>query len=369
MPGQQQQQDGINFFKHMGGGKTPGIDDMTNVAGTSGGFPMFNLTTPTGIAGGPTPPGPPALGSQGTTPGIVPPAGGGTPPGVVPPGGSPFTGTPLVGPHGSLPGSGSAGEIGGLWKQGDFAQIQPLFPYFTNDFYNYLRQQMGQGATPFNLQSQLPSGGTTGTGQLSAPMTPMLQQLSDYYSGKPGATGGPGISTLSQMSQTGMPIDQTPAWQAMVDAMQRQIKQGAAGLREQFAFRGNLASSPFATAETDYYSQASKDLNAQLLQAQTGSMEAARGRQMGASQFLGAQHEQLGELIQGMDQQSVDRLLQEFIRTRPEYSPFLNMLFGASTTFPSVIGQQSGVGAAGAALSGAGTAVSGIADLIKVLKG
>jgi hypothetical protein len=334
--------------------------------GGSGGFPMFNFTTPTGSPTGPASTlTAPVVGTQGSTP-----SGGATPPGVVPPAGGTFPGAPLVGPSGTIPGPGtSAGQIGGLWNQGDFAQIQPLFPYFTNDFYNYLRQQMGQGATPFNLQAALPTGGTTGAGQLSAPMTPLLQQLSDYYSGKPGASGGPGMGTLSEMSKTGMPVDQTPAWQAMVDSMQRQIKQGAAGLREQFAFRGNLASSPFAGAETDYYNQANKDLNAQLLQGQAGALEAARGRQMSASQFLGSQHEQLGELMQNMDQQSIDRLLQEFIRTRPEYSPFLNMLFGAATTFPSVIGKQSGVGAAGAALSGAGTAASGIADLIRILKG
>jgi len=252
--------------------------------------------------------------------------------------------------------------------QADFWRVNPLDPSFTQNFLQFLTSQMGKGATPFDLSALLPTGGETGAGQLTAPLNPLIQALMKFYqTGQPGET--PGLGPLSEMSKTGMPVDQTPAWKAMVEAMQRQIGQGAEGMREQFAFTGNLASSPFGQAMGDYYGQTEKDINAQLMQAQTQALEAARARQMGASEFLATGMGNLSELLQGYDQASIDRLLAEFIRTRPEYGPLINAMFGMATTFPPYLGGSYGLGVGGALAGSAGSIMSGIADLYGTIRG
>lgn len=252
---------------------------------------------------------------------------------------------------------------GGTNKQGNgLFTFSPMAPNFSTDFFNYLNKQIGIGATPFNLSGSMPSSGvTTAPGTLSAPLTPVLQQLADFYSGK--STTLPGADTLSQMSKTGMPVDQTPAWQAMIASQQRNIGENEAGLREQFASMGALRGSPFAGAESDYRAQTAKDQNAQLLAATATAGENAAGRQLSASGALTEGASNLGQVLQGIDQQSLDRLLQEFVRTRPEYSPFLNMLYGGATTFPPGAQVKSGGGILSGLLgtlgAGLGTAVGG----------
>lgn len=221
-----------------------------------------------------------------------------------------------------------------------------LDPGFTQAFDDWLKGQIGKGATPYDLQAVLPSTGqTTGAGQLTAGMNPELQQLMQFFTtGQPGTM--PGASTLGDMSKTGMPIDVMPEWQAMIDAQQRNIGQGSANLREQFASLGNLKSSPFGGAMSDYYSQTAKDQNALLGQLEAGSLESARGRQMDSSSLLTQLGGQMGQYIQGLDQSSIDRLLQEFVRTRPENSPLLGAQFGMATTFPPTYEKKGGIGQA-----------------------
>lgn len=221
--------------------------------------------------------------------------------------------------------------------------VAPIAPNLTTDFFNFLKGNVGQGATPFNLSAALPSGGVTAPGQLSAPINPVLQQLADFYGG--GETSIPGVGTMQELSKTGAPIDQLPAWQAMIEAQQRNIQQNEAGMREQFASMGNLRGSPYGQAEADYRMQTAKDQNAALLNATAQAQEAAQGRRLSASGALmngPAGVASLGEMLQGFDQASIDRLLQEFIRTRPEYSPYLNLLYGAATTFPPAMQPGSG---------------------------
>jgi hypothetical protein len=232
-----------------------------------------------------------------------------------------------------------------------FSQIPQTFPGFAGDFINWLRTQTGQGATPFNLQAQLPSGGATGPGQVSAPLNPVAQQLMQFFQGQ-GGGGQPGLDIMQQFSETGLPISQLPAWQAMIAAQERNIGQREAGLREEFAFTGNLAGSPFGTAMTDFQSQTALDQNALLAMMETGAMESARGRQLGAGQFLTGMGGEFGEYLQGLDQESINRLMNEFIRTRPEYSPLLNLGFGAATTTPGIVSKEFGLGGVGALLSG-----------------
>jgi hypothetical protein len=150
-------------------------------------------------------------------------------------------------------------------------------PVFTNNFYQMLQSLMSGGGG--DLQNQL------------------LSFLTGGHSNIPGA------SSLSSMAQTGNPISALPEWQKMIDAQQRQIGQGAANLKEQFAFMGDLASSPMATGMSDYFSQTAKDQNALLGQLDTQAMEAAMQRELAASQDItgmaGAESQFLNQLFQG----------------------------------------------------------------------
>ena len=244
-------------------------------------------------------------------------------PGIVPNSPGPGTGVP----------TGSS-TSGGIVKQGNLgATAAPLVPAFTGDFYNWLQTQIGQGATAFNQSAFLPStGGQTAPGSLTAPMTPILQQLEQFYTT---GTGGPaGTDALAQMAKTGNPTDVGPAWNAMVASQQQNTDINLAKLREQFASQGTLAGSPYASGVSQYMQQTNLDQNALLAQMQQQASEAAAGRQLTAGGELTQGAGQLGQLLQGMDQASIQAMLQEFIRTRPEYSPLLNSMYGAATTFP-----------------------------------
>ena len=291
----------------------------------------------------------PSMTAPNTPPGVVPPAGGGSTP--------PFGWNPAAGFNLGDP------AIGGKHKLGGGATTEPtLDPGFTTQLYQWLQGQLGKGVTPFNLQAGLPStGGATLPGQLSAPLTPELQQLAQFL--QTGQGGSPGEQQLGAFAtQSGLPTDVLPQWQAMIAAEQQNIDKGAANVREQFAGLGDLQSSPFGFAVSDYFKQAQLGENALLTQAETGSLEAARGRQLGAAQDLTQLGTGVGEYLQGLDQQSIDRLVQEFIRTQPEYSPLLGEEAGLSTTFSPLYG-HTGFGAAFGSNFGAGLG-GGLAKLI-----
>lgn len=299
-----------------------------------------------------------------TPPGVVPPVtggGAGTPPsylnnysnvGPTPFGGQ--TGYPV----------GSKTDLGG----GNMS-VPTLDPKYTSQFYTWLQQQLGSGATPFNLSTPLPGGGTTGPGQLSAPLNDINSMLQHFYKGGTGAPGGSGLDTLQSEAHGGQAFNASPEWQAMVDAQQKNIKQNEAQLREQFGSSGALGGTEYGTAISNFWDQTTKDQNSLLAQLTQQSYENAQGRQMSAAGQLASGATAFGSTLQGLDQQSIDRLQAEFIRTRPEYSPLLNEMFAGATTFPSVIGKNVGVGTLGAALSGSGTALSGVADLWKTIQG
>lgn len=244
-----------------------------------------------------------------------------------------------------------------------FQRFGPLSPEFTGSFYDFLFSQLGQGATPFGAATDLPTGGTTGTGEMSAGLNPLSQNFMDFLLG--GDTSLAGLGTLGQMSETGMPISTMDQWQAMLQAQQRNIEQNQANLREEFAFSGNLEASPFGTAMTDFMSQTSLDQNALLAMMETQAMEQARGRQMGASQFLGGMTQAGIPYFQDIDQQAINRMYDEFIRTQPEYNPLMQQMFGAATTFPPIMRKGSGMGAVGGILSGAGSLAGSLSDIFR----
>jgi hypothetical protein len=329
----------------------PGMTGSTrNTGGNQGDFAMFT-------AGGPS-----TSGALPNDPGVVPPASVGVPTATLP-----GTQQGLAGPNVYTPGD-PAGPYGGVKNVGSgAATVNPLFPQFTEQFYNYLSSQLGKGATPFNLSALLPSSGKATTpGSLTAPLTDINSMLQQFY--KTGSGGPQGTDTLAGMAQTGDPTDVGPAWQAMVDAQQRNIQRQGADLREQFAFGGDLKSSPFGQAATDFYSQTAKDQNALLAQMTQQAQEAAAGRKLTAGEDLTSGATSFGNMLQGLDQESIQNMLAEFIRTRPEYSPLLGQQGGAATTFPPTISGNVGVGGLGGAVSSAGTALSGIADLWSTLQ-
>lgn len=90
-------------------------------------------------------------------------------------------------------------------------------------------------------------------------------------------------------SNAGYATDSTPAWQAMIDAQQRNIERNAANIGEQFNVSGNRFSSVFGDAMTDYYTQTGLDQNALLGQMTLASQEAARQRELQAAGQLGSQ--------------------------------------------------------------------------------
>jgi hypothetical protein len=221
----------------------------------------------------------------------------------------------------------------------------PTFdPQFTQQFYQWMAGQMGQGATPFNLSAIMPSSGqATAPGTLTAPLSTVESTLQDFY-----RTGS---------AQSGPMPGVLPMWNAALAAMNSPTgatAQNEAMLRGQFAGMGALAGSPFANAMQNFASQNVLNQNALLTQATLSALPAMQD---------------FGQQMQTLDQSAINNMLSEFIRTRPEYSPLLNMMFGGATSSPSVIGKTTGVGGLGAAISGAGTAAAGVADLIKVIKG
>ena len=50
-----------------------------------------------------------------------------------------------------------------------------------------------------------------------------------------------------------------------------------------------------------------------------------------------------------MDQQDIQNMLQEFMRTNPEYSPILQYEFGQANSYAPVVNTKTGASSAGAA--------------------
>lgn len=211
-------------------------------------------------------------------------------------------------------------------------------PTLTQQYYNMLSGQVGQGLPGFNLSTLLPSSGqATQPGALNAPMNMTLQQIQQFLSGGPSNT--PGANQLTQMAQTGNPIDQTPAWQAMVASEAQNTAQNANQLREQFAFGGDLKSSPFGTAMQQFYNQNTLNQNAQLTQAQAQAQEAAQSRALTAQQYIQGEAQQFGSGAQNLDQQAIQNLLNEFNYTLPQNNPLLQYTAQGANMQPGIAGQ------------------------------
>ncbi len=299
---------GFDFSRFFGGEGPP------QFGGGSNQFMRFPSMTPSATA----------QDTSVSPPGIVPPAG-------APPGFSAFgqaSGPPEL--------SAQKGGVGAATKLPGGAGGGPtLDPRFTQAFDQFLRSFLGRGATPFNLSALLPSTGEATTpGTLTAPMNPIMESLMKFFQT---GEGGPMPGVL-------------PMWEAAMGAMRRPEEEAEANLREQFSFMGNLASSPFGTSMADFQNQAALSKQALLGQLSLQALP----------QMMG-----FGGELQGLDQSSIDRMIQEFIRTRPEYSPLLGAQFGMATTFPPIYTKQGGVGQA--LIGSAGDIMGGLAALLPML--
>lgn len=186
---------------------------------------------------------------------------------------------------GNKPGQYFTTSPGGIHDLGGSQFTAPTMdPAFTNQFYSMLSQLMGgQGA---GLQGN----------------------FLNFLTGQPSST--PGSSQLGHMAETGNPISALPEWQSMLEAQQRNIGENQANLKEQFAFAGDLQSSPFGNAMTDFMSQTTKDQNALLGQLQTSALENAQNRELSAGMGI--------QSLAGNESQFLNQLFASSALTSPQ---------------------------------------------------
>lgn len=180
------------------------------------------------------------------------------------------SGTPQAGGTGS-PSSGNAYGSSGL----DFGSIlQALSGLFS--------QQQGQQSAPGVTQDTAMQTPGTDTTQGSTSTVPGADNPDQALANQSGMTG-----YLEQLVKSGgLPIDQLPAWQSMVNAMARQQNQGSANLAEQFGASGNRFSSSFGSAAADYQNQATLSQQALLGQMSSASQESAMQRLLSGGSTL-----------------------------------------------------------------------------------
>jgi hypothetical protein len=247
---------------------------------------------------------------------------------------------------------------------GNQLEVPTTDPALTSDLMGWLQTQVGTGLTPYGLSASLPTGGATAPGQVASPLDPATKQLMDFFTS--GQSTNPNLQSLGQLAQTGDPIDQLPAWQAMVAAAQHQIDEGGANVREQFSFTGNLPGSSGATALSDYYENANLGLTSQLINAQTQAQQQAVQNRLAASQVLQSGEQSLGSSLYGYDQNAINALMQEYFQTTPQENPLNSELFSGATTFPPTYGKTSSPGIFGSIIGAAGSILGGAAGAGKL---
>ncbi len=147
-----------------------------------------------------------------------------------------------------------------------------------------------------------------GQSQIGSPnWNQSMGPLNQFDPSMQGFLGGQDLGTLRNLAQTGGgSVDQLPAWNAMVQAQQRNIDRNMAQLEESMNASGNRFSTSFGNAANDYLTQTTRDQNASLLAAQTQALEQMLGRQMTAAGQAGqlglAGHQTAGQLGLGQAQ-------------------------------------------------------------------
>jgi len=246
---------------------------------------------------------------------------------------------PKVGGYGQDAQQANYQTFGWSAGPGNLISEQTTNPSLTGSWDQYLQSQIGKGASAFNLPTTLATGETTAPGQLNAPMNSLLQQLQQFF--QTGQTSGGGGSSLQALQQLAGGTSAIPQWQADLAAMQQNIQQNQANLKEQFASTGALGGSEYGQAMQNYMQGTTASQNALLAQIQQQNQQT----QLTAAQSLTSLQSQLGTQFQTMDQTDIQNMLQEFIRTQPEYSPLLQEMFGQANTYAPIASTQSGASA------------------------
>lgn len=259
--------------------------------GTASGTPPTQPATATGNAfpqGGTTPGG-----GGVNTPTVYPPTGLGT---AVNPGGS---GNPYATPGGAggppvgTPADASARYAAAQQQLGpppnaysDPAGYQAYMSKLNSIIgYNPATGQWGSGTAGG------PGGGPpnflTPPSQTTSPVNPTQGPVAGS-SPDAALAGLPNdISYLRNIAQSGLPVNATPAWQAMIDAQSRQNQENAANLAEQFNTSGNRFGTAFGTSMTDYWNQVGLNQNSLLGQMTFQSQSDAANRMLSAGTTLG----------------------------------------------------------------------------------
>jgi len=167
-----------------------------------------------------------------------------------------------------------------------------------------------------------------------------------FLSGGPSST--PGTGALANMANTGAPIDQTAAWQAMIQAENQNTALGQTQLKEQFGSMGNLASSSAANAMSQYMQQTQLGQNAQLTAAQTQAQEAAAQRELAAGQGIQSESANMDQFMQSILSQGALSSPQLFQKQPSDTGQLLGgvgSLLGGAAKLGTAASDAGGIGA------------------------
>lgn len=117
--------------------------------------------------------------------------------------------------------------------------------------------------------------------------TPLFPFLNGQYGQQLSGAGKAGLEGLQETARTGNPVDIGDAFSKMLDAQQKTLGMGRAGLREQFGSQGLMGSSSFRDAAVNYEGQADKDFMSTFSQMMLTANENAKNRQLDAQKTLG----------------------------------------------------------------------------------
>ncbi len=236
------------------------------------------------------------------------------------------------------------------------------------------------GSLNAQLQSVLAGGGRPEAfgGQLSADTSPLLQQLFGNVGTLQGDAGpfGRGLEALQGQLADFDPQSVMDFFNANVlEPSNIRYQDDIRGIREGFAGTGNSGALNRALADRAVRKNVGNNATlANLLfqgeQAQLGrqgnALNAALGLPLEAGRAVGAQQ-------QGLEQQGLDRMLQEFIRTTGSVDPLLGLsnvalgteAFTPVTQFPNQQFGPSGLSQISSLLGNAGNAALGSAAIKK----
>lgn len=318
--------------------------------------------------------------------------------------------SPLVGMEGQggIPGmqmfNPGASSFGGQQNvpQGMFSGSQNGMPGFGG--YN-AGMANGGGMTPYGQMMM----GQQGGGMQNSYTMPQQGGYPGAYPQQP-QNGSSYLQNIAAGGGAGAPVNQLPAWGAMVGAQNYNLQQGADSLAEQFNNGGGLFSTAYGNAQGQYQEQARLGQNAQLTNAVTQSQQAANQNQYGAAGQLSSQGYGADSLAAQLSQQSnlagmqnnqamyslglqgaglqgslynqnlntgmnlgnqqllsqqngLTAAYQNWYQSQPQNNPLLSMMYAGATGYPQMTQPTYNPGSLGSLLGGLGGLAGGIGGL------